>query len=81
MIQDTVHESVIPEPTESELRPGWHRPQPETLPRPAYWPAVLALGTVLLLWGFITTFIISGVGLGLIIVALAGWIGELRHGN
>ena len=57
----------------------WHTPQPATLPRPTYMPAALALGIVLLVWGVVTTFWISGVGLILSALALAGWIGELRH--
>lgn len=60
-------------------REGWHTPQPETLPEPTYYPAVLALGTIFLLWGVVTTFYISGVGLILFALALAGWIGELLH--
>lgn len=58
---------------------GWTAPRPHTLPRPTYWPAVFALGSILLLWGFITTLAITGVGAVLFLGALAGWIGELRH--
>jgi hypothetical protein len=57
----------------------WHTPQPEKLPQPSYWPVVMALAIVFSLWGFVTTFIISGVGLLLFIVAISGWIGEMRH--
>ena len=65
---------------EVELRPGWNRPKPEHVPRPTYWPAVLALGVTFLVWGLITTYIISAVGLVLFVIALAGWIGEMRDG-
>jgi hypothetical protein len=58
---------------------GWTVPQPETLPRPTWWPAVFALGSILVLWGFITSLIITGVGAVLFLAAVAGWIGELRH--
>jgi hypothetical protein len=58
---------------------GWTVPQPEILPRPTWWPAVFALGAILVLWGFITSLIITGVGAVLFLAALAGWIGELRH--
>jgi len=58
---------------------GWTVPRPESLPRPTYWPAVFALGSILLLWGLVTTWIITAVGAVLFLAALAGWIGELRH--
>ena len=61
------------------LRPGWAYPRPNELPRPTYWPAVLALGIIFLLWGLVTSWIVSAVGLGLLILAAAGWIGDLRH--
>lgn len=57
----------------------WHEPAPEVMPRPTYWPAVTALGVVFLLWGVVTTFIISAVGVALLVLALSGWIGELRN--
>jgi hypothetical protein len=53
--------------------------EPEVLPRPTYWPAVLAVGIMFLLWGVVTTIIIAGVGGVLVAIALAGWIGELAH--
>jgi hypothetical protein len=62
-----------------ELPPGWNAPRPEKLPRPTYWPVVMALGVVLVSWGIVTTLAISGVGLSLIAVALGGWIVELRN--
>lgn len=62
------------------LRPGWSRPKPEHVPRPTYWPAVLAFGLTFAFWGLITTPIITVVGLVVFAIGLAGWIGELRHG-
>ncbi len=58
--------------------PGWHAVT-EPLPDPTYWPAVLALGVVFLAWGLITGYLLSIVGLMLSILAVAGWIGDLRH--
>ena len=58
--------------------PGWHAVT-EPLPDPTYWPAVLALGVVFLAWGLITGYLLSIVGLLLGILAVAGWIGDLRH--
>jgi hypothetical protein len=60
-------------------REDWHRPRPDHIPRPTYWPVVMAVGITFLLWGVQTTWLISAVGLTLFVVALAGWIGELRH--
>jgi hypothetical protein len=54
---------------------------PERTPEPAYWPAALALGVVMLLLGIVTSFAISGVGLVLMAVSLTKWIGELVHGR
>jgi hypothetical protein len=70
------HPSTAPEP-----RPEWRRVEHTALPRPTYWPAVLALGIVFLAWGLVTSLLISGVGLVLFVLALAGWIGDLRHGH
>jgi hypothetical protein len=63
----------------SGLRPGWNEPRPEKLPEPTAWPAALALAVTLVLWGFVSSFFITGVGLALFIAALAGWIGDIRH--
>jgi hypothetical protein len=58
---------------------GWTTPQPEKVPKQTYMPATLALGVVALLWGLVTTYIISIVGLVLIIIAMYFWIGDIRH--
>ncbi|MGI8745117.1 MAG: cytochrome c oxidase subunit 4 [Bryobacteraceae bacterium] len=60
-------------------RSEWNKPLPAELPSPTYWPAALALGLVLLLWGVITTAVISIVGLVVSLLALGGWIGDVRH--
>jgi len=41
----------------------------------------MAFGILLLAWGLVTTLLISGVGLVLFALALAGWIGALRYGH
>lgn len=68
-----------PHDTTSEARAGWRTAPPETLPRPTYWPIVMALGIVFLFWGTQVSYYVSGVGLLLCSLALAGWIGELRR--
>jgi hypothetical protein len=63
----------------SELRPGWNRPKPDTIPRSTAWPAALALGTMFFGWGIIASPVVLLVGLVTFAVSLAGWIGEIRH--
>ena len=66
-------------PVPPESHPGWIVLPPEKLPEPGIWPATLALGITFLLWGLVTTLIITGVGVVLFAVALAGWIRDIRH--
>jgi hypothetical protein len=60
-------------------REGWNVPRPATIPRPTAWPAGLALGVTILAWGLVTSLIMVSVGLAVVVVCLAGWIGEMRH--
>ncbi len=60
-------------------RENWSTPKPAKVPRPTYWPAVMALATILTLWGIVTSPVISLVGLILFAGALTGWIWELFH--
>jgi hypothetical protein len=73
--------SVAPDaPREPEpLRPGWSRPLPEHMVKPTYWPMVVAFGIALLLWGVVSSPIISAIGLFFFILGMANWIGELRR--
>jgi hypothetical protein len=66
-------------PPPPELPPRWNVARPEKLPEPCIWPATLALGITLLLWGLVTSLIITGVGGILFAFALAGWIRDMRH--
>ncbi len=69
------------------IPPGWHKPLPERLPQPGYWPAIMALGITFMLWGLAVGFnevvstiiILFFIGLVLFLVALTGWIGDLRY--
>ena len=70
-----------PASSSSHVRPGWKDYPVEDLPQPTYWPAAMAFGITFIFWGIVTTFIISGVGLIIFIVALVGWIGDIRHGD
>jgi len=69
----------ISKPAPSELPPGWNVPRPAELPEPCVWPIALALGLTFLVWGLVTSLIITGVGVVLFAVALAGWIRDIRH--
>ena len=66
-------------PTVPETPAEWTRLPPEPLPEPTVWPAALALGITFIVWGFVTSLIITGAGGLLFAVALAGWIQDIRH--
>jgi hypothetical protein len=57
----------------------WQPSQPDKLPAPTFWPIVLAVGIILFFWGFMSSIIFSGLGLFVMGIALAGWIGELNY--
>lgn len=63
----------------SDLRPGWAKARPDSIPRPTAWPAALALGTMLFAWGMIASAMVLVVGIVLFGISLGGWIGEIRH--
>jgi len=48
------------------------------LPPPSYWPIGLAFGLVLIAIGVVSSFIISIVGIVVMLVAIAGWTLENR---
>ncbi len=69
-------------PAPGQEHEGWELPVPETLPRPTYWPIVMAVGITFVFMGIVTSLAVSGFGLATAAVALAGWIGDLRsEGN
>ena len=57
-----------------ELTPA----RPEEMPKPTLWPIVLAFGIVFFFWGFLTSFIISGVAIVIVVFGLTGWIEEFK---
>jgi hypothetical protein len=69
----------ISKPAPPESHSGWTVLSSEKLPEPSIWPATLALAITFLVWGLVTSLIITGVGLALFATALAGWIRDIRH--
>ncbi|GEM_PF-2120419 len=57
---------------------GWNAPIPEHLPRRTLWPVATALGTVLIFWGVVTSYVIVAAGVGLLALSVGGWIQEIR---
>jgi hypothetical protein len=57
----------------------WNVPKPDTIPRPTYWPAVLAFGCALAGFGVLTSYIFSILGVLIFILAISKWIGEMVH--
>lgn len=76
-----MEKATTEQPAQDALPPGWSLPKPETLPHPTYAPIMLAAGIILLLWGVVTSWMVSLAGLGLLTLALIIWIGALRHGD
>jgi hypothetical protein len=70
------------EETQTSAHAGWDPLPHETLPRPNFFPAGLAMGTTFIFWGLITSLVVFFVGVGLFTASLAGWIYEiLRERN
>jgi len=67
------------EQKEREDQGAWAAPQPEVIPQPTYTPVGVAFGMVFLVWGLLTSPIVSVVGLIIFVASLAGWIGGILH--
>ena len=68
-----------PTPAERPSRDGWSAPLPERIPRPTYWPAIMALAIAFMLFGIVTSWAFTAVGFVMFVLSLAKWIGELIH--
>jgi hypothetical protein len=69
----------ISKPAPSEPESDWTMLPPSKLPEPTVWPAMLALAITFLVWGLVTSLIITGIGLVLFVISMAGWIRDIRH--
>jgi hypothetical protein len=66
-------------PTPAPAPTEWTVLPPKKLPEQTVWPAMLALAITFLVWGLVTSLIITGIGLALFATAMAGWIRDIRH--
>ena len=71
--QERTGDQMVQETTEGQ-KPKIH------LPRPTYWPAIMAWGITMILGGIVTTYFFSLAGIIVFAIALGGWIRELQHG-
>ena len=69
----------ISKPAPAESSSEWTVLPPKKLPEPTVWPAMLALAITFLVWGLVTSLIITGIGLVLFVISMAGWIRDIRH--
>ena len=60
---------------------GWVKPLPEKLPRPTYWPILVAMGVMMMAMGVVTNYVVTIFGFVLLVIAIAGWIGEIIYGE
>lgn len=74
-MSDTPHK----ESESAELPADWTVPGPATIPRPTYFPATMAFGITFFLWGFVSSPVVLAVGFVVLVVALGGWIQEMRR--
>ncbi len=58
---------------------GWTACPSAHAPLPTAWPALFAFGATLLLWGVVSSFVVSLVGGALLFYSLFHWIGEIVH--
>jgi hypothetical protein len=63
----------------TELKPGWNKPLPEKIPNPTYWPALFAFGLMFIFWGIISNIFLLCLGFILAVIAVIGWVSDLRH--
>jgi hypothetical protein len=58
---------------------GWSVPCPEHIPRPTFAPVVIAASVMCIFWGFVTTILITLLGVVLFAIGIRIWLEELRY--
>jgi len=64
-----------------EPHPGQPLPppgEPIHLPDPSYLPVLVAFGTMIALVGVVLNWVIFGVGVAIVVVVIARWVGDVR---
>ncbi len=63
----------------SSLPPGYSAPFPERLPNPTALPAIFAFAATLVVWGLISSLLVSLIGGIVLVYSLLQWVGEIWH--
>lgn len=71
------HNAQIPD--DGVDRSDWSKPLPEIIPPPTYSPSFMAAGVVFLVWGFLTHWVVTLVGIGFILASLITWLKSIRQ--
>jgi hypothetical protein len=61
-------------------RQDWVTPPEQTIPRPTYAPAAMALGVAFVFFGLVTSFLFCAAGAVLMALSLKSWIGGMVDG-
>jgi hypothetical protein len=62
-------------------RQDWVAPPEQTIPRPTYAPAAMALGVAFVFFGLVTSFLFCAAGVVLMALSLKSWIGGMVNGD
>lgn len=66
-------------PSAATPEADWYEVEDTHLPKPTYWPAVMAVAITFVAWSILTSWMIGAVGVALFALSLGGWIGDLLH--
>jgi hypothetical protein len=65
--------------SDTNIYEDWAKPMPQKTPAPTFWPISLAMSIIFILWGIISTWVISVVGLILFGISIRGWVKDLLN--
>lgn len=68
-----------PEEPTYDSNTDWEIARPEHPPGLTIWPAALSFAATLIIWGLISSLIMTIFGAVLFIISIAGWIKDIRH--